>query len=64
MRGGPARSNCVGKTGTLSNVSALSGYCGTSSGELIAFSILMNNVYPGSARSLQDSMVQAIAAIR
>jgi D-alanyl-D-alanine carboxypeptidase/D-alanyl-D-alanine-endopeptidase (penicillin-binding protein 4) len=63
MRSGPARSNCAGKTGTLSNVSALSGYCGTSSGELIAFSILMNNVYPGSARGLQDAMVQAVAAL-
>jgi D-alanyl-D-alanine carboxypeptidase/D-alanyl-D-alanine-endopeptidase (penicillin-binding protein 4) len=63
MRRGPARSRCMGKTGTLSNVSALSGYCENRSGETIAFSILMNNVYPGSARGLQDAMVQAIAAI-
>ena len=63
MRRGPARSRCMGKTGTLSNVSALSGYCEIRSGDTIAFSILMNNVYPGSARGLQDAMVQAIAAI-
>ena len=62
MRRGPARSHCVGKTGTLSNVSALSGYCELRSGEQVAFSILMNNVYPGGARSIQDAMVQAIAA--
>jgi D-alanyl-D-alanine carboxypeptidase/D-alanyl-D-alanine-endopeptidase (penicillin-binding protein 4) len=63
MRRGPARSRCMGKTGTLSNVSALSGYCEIRSGDTIAFSILMNNVYPGSARGLQDALVQAIAAI-
>jgi serine-type D-Ala-D-Ala carboxypeptidase/endopeptidase (penicillin-binding protein 4) len=63
MRGGVARYRCTGKTGTLSNVSALSGYCEIRSGDLIAFSILMNNVYPGSARRLQDAMVQAIAAV-
>ena len=64
MRRGVARYRCTGKTGTLSNVSALSGYCEIRSGDLIAFSILMNNVYPGSARGLQDAMVQAIAAVR
>ena len=32
MRRGPARSRCRGKTGTLSNVSALSGYCRARSG--------------------------------
>jgi serine-type D-Ala-D-Ala carboxypeptidase/endopeptidase (penicillin-binding protein 4) len=63
MRRGPARSRCMGKTGTLSNVSALSGYCEIRSGATIAFSILMNNVYPGSARGVQDALVQAIAAI-
>jgi serine-type D-Ala-D-Ala carboxypeptidase/endopeptidase (penicillin-binding protein 4) len=64
MRRGRARSHCVGKTGTLSNVSALSGYCELRSSEQVAFSILMNNVYPGGARNIQDAMVQAIAAIR
>jgi D-alanyl-D-alanine carboxypeptidase/D-alanyl-D-alanine-endopeptidase (penicillin-binding protein 4) len=61
MRSGPARSNCVGKTGTLSNVSALSGYCEVPSGDTYAYSILMNGVYPSGARVLQDRMVQAIA---
>jgi D-alanyl-D-alanine carboxypeptidase/D-alanyl-D-alanine-endopeptidase (penicillin-binding protein 4) len=61
MRRGAARFRCRGKTGTLSNVSALSGYCEARSGENYAYSILMNGVYPTSARRLQDSMLQAIA---
>jgi D-alanyl-D-alanine carboxypeptidase/D-alanyl-D-alanine-endopeptidase (penicillin-binding protein 4) len=64
MRGGPARSRCRAKTGTLSDVSALSGYCRARSGDVYGFSILMNRVYPDSARRLQDRMAQAIAAQR
>ena len=62
MRSGPARSRCHAKTGTLSNVSALSGYCLAHSGDVYVFSFLMNYVYPPGARALQDSMAQAIAA--
>ena len=61
MRSGPARYRCRGKTGTLSNVSALSGYCEARSGNNYAYSILMNSVYPTGARRLQDRMLQAIA---
>lgn len=61
MRRGPARNRCHGKTGTLSNVSALSGYCEARTGDNYAFSILMNGVYPTGARRLQDRMLQAIA---
>jgi D-alanyl-D-alanine carboxypeptidase/D-alanyl-D-alanine-endopeptidase (penicillin-binding protein 4) len=63
MRRGAARWRCRGKTGTLSNVSALSGYCEAESGDNYAYSILMNGVYPPSARRLQDRMLQAIAAL-
>lgn len=62
MRSGPAHRRCVGKTGTLSDVSALSGYCEVLNGDLYAYSILMNGVYPTRARGLQDKMLQAIAA--
>jgi D-alanyl-D-alanine carboxypeptidase/D-alanyl-D-alanine-endopeptidase (penicillin-binding protein 4) len=58
---GVARSRCVGKTGSLSNVSALSGYCEVVNGDTYAYSILMNGVYPSGARVLQDRMLQAIA---
>jgi serine-type D-Ala-D-Ala carboxypeptidase/endopeptidase (penicillin-binding protein 4) len=62
MRSGAAHWRCRGKTGTLSNVSALSGYCeGRRTSATYAYSILMNGVYPGGARRLQDRMLQAIA---
>ena len=64
MRSGPARHRCRAKTGTLSNVSALSGYCTARSGDRYAFSFLMNGVYPVAARRLQDNMAQAIASVR
>ena len=61
MRRGPAHLHCRGKTGTLSNVSALSGYCEALSGDNYAYSILMNGVYPTGARKLQDLMLQALS---
>jgi D-alanyl-D-alanine carboxypeptidase/D-alanyl-D-alanine-endopeptidase (penicillin-binding protein 4) len=64
MRRGPAHRRCRGKTGTLSNVSALSGYCTARSGDVYVFSILMNGVSPPAARRLQDRMAQAIAGVR
>jgi serine-type D-Ala-D-Ala carboxypeptidase/endopeptidase (penicillin-binding protein 4) len=62
MRRSRARSRCRGKTGTLSNVSALSGYCEALSGDTYAYSILMNRVYTPGAQALQDRMLQEIAA--
>jgi serine-type D-Ala-D-Ala carboxypeptidase/endopeptidase (penicillin-binding protein 4) len=64
MRSGAARGRCRAKTGTLSNVSALSGFCEARSGDLYAFSILMNGVYPTGARQLQDRIAHTLAAIR
>jgi serine-type D-Ala-D-Ala carboxypeptidase/endopeptidase (penicillin-binding protein 4) len=61
MRGTAARDRCHAKTGTLSNVSALAGYCYTAAGRRVAFAFLMNNVWPGSARLLQDRMAAALA---
>ena len=64
MRSGPARGNCRGKTGTLSNVSAVSGYCRARSGDTYVFSIVMNAIDPYGARNLQDRMLQALAGVR
>jgi serine-type D-Ala-D-Ala carboxypeptidase/endopeptidase (penicillin-binding protein 4) len=60
MRGTAAEGKCEAKTGTLSNVSALSGYCQVG-GSPIVFSILMNKVNTSSARTAQDRMAAAIA---
>jgi D-alanyl-D-alanine carboxypeptidase/D-alanyl-D-alanine-endopeptidase (penicillin-binding protein 4) len=64
MRRGPARGHCRGKTGTLSDVSAVSGYCRARSGDTYVFSILMNGVDPYGARAIQDRMLQALAGVR
>jgi len=54
---------CRAKTGTISGVSALSGYCRAVSGDFIAFSFLMNGVGYNyeRARDLQDAMTQIVA---
>jgi D-alanyl-D-alanine carboxypeptidase/D-alanyl-D-alanine-endopeptidase (penicillin-binding protein 4) len=60
MRHGAARGRCHAKTGTLSNVSSLSGYCTATSGDTVVFSILMNRVSPIRARAQQDRMAAAL----
>lgn len=65
MRGSVADGRCRGKTGTISGVSALSGYCEAGRGGRIAYSILMNGVSnTTSARYLQDRIVIEIARYR
>ena len=51
MRGTPAQRRCRGKTGTLTGVSALAGYCTTTSGSRVAFAFLMNRVSATGARA-------------
>jgi D-alanyl-D-alanine carboxypeptidase/D-alanyl-D-alanine-endopeptidase (penicillin-binding protein 4) len=64
MRHGRARGRCHAKTGTLTGVSALSGYCRTRGGRTVVFSILMNRVNVTGARRIQDRMAQALAGWR
>ncbi len=61
MRGTSAQGRCRGKTGTLSDVSNLAGYCRARNGDTLAFAILMNGVVPVGARRLQDRIAVAIA---
>ncbi len=64
MRGSEAEGRCHAKTGTLTGVSALSGYCYNRSGRKYAFSILMNNVFDSTAaRAAQDRIAAIIARL-
>lgn len=60
--GGAAYGRCRVKTGTLTGVSNLSGYCFNTSGRIMAFSVLMNGVYSTSAaHAYQDRIASAVA---
>lgn len=64
MRHGRARGRCHAKTGTLSDVSALSGYCETRGGRMLVFSVLMNHANIYTARAIQDRVANALAGYR
>ncbi len=62
----PAQSRLRAKTGSLTGVSALSGYVESQDGEILAFSVMMND-YQGRARSMwriQDAIGIALARYR
>ena len=64
MRGSAAQRRCHAKTGTLTGVTALSGYCFNASGRQFAFSILMNDVTNlDRARAAQDRIAALIARL-
>ena len=61
--GTKASGNVRGKTGTIDQVSALSGYVTTAGGEQLAFSIVVNGVNETRARtSLIDDIVVSLAS--
>lgn len=64
MRTTAARDRCVGKTGSLSNVSTLAGYCRTANDHLVAFAFMHNRVVPAYARSAQDRLLTTLARSR
>jgi serine-type D-Ala-D-Ala carboxypeptidase/endopeptidase (penicillin-binding protein 4) len=61
MRGTVAQGRCRGKSGTLTNVSNLVGYCQAQDGHTLAFAFLMNSVDPNAAHPIQDRMAVALA---
>ncbi|MBI4535129.1 MAG: D-alanyl-D-alanine carboxypeptidase/D-alanyl-D-alanine-endopeptidase [Ignavibacteriae bacterium] len=66
MKGTLAQGNLRGKTGTLTGASSLSGYVRTADGELLAFSILMQN-FLGKVtayRQLQDRICVFLSGLR
>jgi serine-type D-Ala-D-Ala carboxypeptidase/endopeptidase (penicillin-binding protein 4) len=64
FKGTAAAMNVRGKTGTIDQVSALTAYVTTASGERLAFSIIVNNLPGGSAaqRAVIDDIVLALAS--
>jgi D-alanyl-D-alanine carboxypeptidase/D-alanyl-D-alanine-endopeptidase (penicillin-binding protein 4) len=62
MHGTPAANNVTAKTGTLRNVSSLSGYVTTADGELLAFSFMSNGPSVGSYKQLESLAAATLAA--
>lgn len=62
MKNGVCDNNVRAKTGTLSGVSALTGYVKGKSGDMLAFSILMQNFIGSAAkaRAFQDKICELI----
>jgi D-alanyl-D-alanine carboxypeptidase/D-alanyl-D-alanine-endopeptidase (penicillin-binding protein 4) len=61
MRGTYAEGRCRGKTGTLSAVSNVVGYCHAADGHTLAYAFLMNAINPDYAHPIQDQMEVAVA---
>jgi D-alanyl-D-alanine carboxypeptidase/D-alanyl-D-alanine-endopeptidase (penicillin-binding protein 4) len=61
MRGTAASGTCIGKTGTLDGVSALSGYCLVAPERFIVFSVLLNKVAISRAHRAQDRIASLVA---
>lgn len=62
MHGTPAANNVTAKTGTLRNVSSLSGYVTTADGELLAFSFMSNGPAVGTYKHLENIAAATLAA--
>ncbi len=62
MHGTAAYARCRTKTGTISGVSNLSGYCFNKSGRIMVFSILMNGVGNLSLAHLEQDRIAGLVA--
>jgi serine-type D-Ala-D-Ala carboxypeptidase/endopeptidase (penicillin-binding protein 4) len=61
MRGTSAQGRCRGKTGTLSDVSNVVGYCQAQDGHTLAYAVMMNRIDPNYAHPIQNRMLVAVA---
>ena len=61
MRHTGAAGRCQGKTGTLTGVSNLAGYCQAADGHLLAFAIFTDGIATEAAHVFQDHMAITIA---
>ena len=61
MRSGAAHDNVKAKTGTVTGVSALAGYCTAANGHRLCFSIINMGIrHASSGRNFQDKVCQAL----
>jgi serine-type D-Ala-D-Ala carboxypeptidase/endopeptidase (penicillin-binding protein 4) len=61
MRGTTAEGRCEGKTGTLTGVSNLVGYCTATGGDELAFAFFTDGIELAAAHTLQDNMAITLA---
>jgi serine-type D-Ala-D-Ala carboxypeptidase/endopeptidase (penicillin-binding protein 4) len=61
MRGTAASGRCQGKTGTLTGVSNLVGYCTAADGHTLAFAIFTDGIATETAHVFQDNMAITVA---
>jgi D-alanyl-D-alanine carboxypeptidase/D-alanyl-D-alanine-endopeptidase (penicillin-binding protein 4) len=61
MRNTGAQGRCQAKTGTLTGVSNLAGYCQAADGHLLAFAIFNDGISTEAAHIYQDHMTITIA---
>lgn len=61
MRGTAAAGDCQAKTGTLTDVSNLAGYCTAADGDEIAFAFFNDRIPTAMAHKLQDNMAITLA---
>jgi D-alanyl-D-alanine carboxypeptidase/D-alanyl-D-alanine-endopeptidase (penicillin-binding protein 4) len=62
MCGTPAALNAVGKTGSLTGASALSGYVTDAGGRELVYSVVLNNYLASSVKSIEDAVVTTLAS--
>jgi D-alanyl-D-alanine carboxypeptidase/D-alanyl-D-alanine-endopeptidase (penicillin-binding protein 4) len=62
MAGTPAAGNVHAKTGSLTGVSALSGYVTAADGRPLVFSMITNNTVAGSPRPIEDAVAVRLAS--
>ncbi|MGH9943585.1 MAG: D-alanyl-D-alanine carboxypeptidase/D-alanyl-D-alanine endopeptidase [Pyrinomonadaceae bacterium] len=63
LKGTPAAGNVRAKTGTLNNVSALSGYVTTAAGERLVFSLIVNHYSDNGSEPPRTNFLDQIAAL-
>jgi D-alanyl-D-alanine carboxypeptidase/D-alanyl-D-alanine-endopeptidase (penicillin-binding protein 4) len=61
MRGSAAAGRCQAKTGTLTGVSNLAGYCAAADGDELAFAFFNDGISTEAAHTLQDNMAITLA---